>query len=412
MTITREDCAARDHCDRLAMFRDRFVLPPGVIYLDGNSLGPLPRATPARLLEVAEIEWGTALIRAWNRHDWIGLPRRVGEKIARLIGAPPGSTIVADSTSVNVFKALAAALALRPERRVMVSEAGNFPTDLYVAQGLAALLGRGHTLRRVEDDDIAAAIDADVAAVLLTHVDYRSGRMLDMAAITRAAHAAGAVVIWDLAHSAGAVPLDLAKCDVDFAIGCGYKYLNGGPGAPAFLHVAPRLLDAVAMPLTGWLGHADPFAFDGDFRAAPGIARGQVGTPAVLSLAALEVGVDLALEAPEDAVRAKSLALTGLFAGLVAQECGDFGFECITPAEEVRRGSQVSFRHPEGYAIMQALIARGVIGDFRAPDVLRFGCTPLTLRHADVWDAVAILREVMQMHAYRAPEFRVRHAVT
>ena len=337
---------------------------------------------------------------------------RIGEKIGRLIGAAPDSTIVADSTSINVFKALTAALALRPERRVIVSEAGNFPTDLYIAQGLAALLGQGHRLRLVEDDDIAGALDASVGATLLTHVDYRSGRMLDMAAITRAVHDAGAVAIWDLAHSAGAVPLDLAGCDVDLAIGCGYKYLNGGPGAPAFLHVAPRLLDQVRMPLTGWLGHAAPFAFEGGFRPAAGIACGLVGTPPVLSLAALEVGVDLALEAPIDAVRNKSLTLTELFARLVAQECGEFDFLCITPAEAARRGSQVSFRHPEGYAIMQALIARGVIGDFRAPDVLRFGCTPLTLRYAEVWDAVGVLRDVMQTRAWDTAKFRVRQAVT
>jgi kynureninase len=412
MIRSRADCEALDRADPLAPFRDRFTLPPGMIYLDGNSLGPLPRATAARLREVAEAEWGEALIRAWNQHDWMGLPLRVGEKIGRLIGAPPHSTVVADSTSVSVFKALAAALALRPDRRVIVSEAGNFPTDLYIAQGLVALLGQGHTLRLVEDDDIAGAIDASVAATLLTHVDYRSGRMLDMAAITRAAHDAGAVAIWDLAHSAGAVPLDIAGCDADLAIGCGYKYLNGGPGAPAFLHVAPRLLDSARMPLTGWLGHAAPFAFEGGFRAAEGIARALVGTPPVLSLAALEVGVDLALEAPIDAVREKSLALTEMFAALVAQNCEQFDFVCITPGEAARRGSQVSFRHPEGYAIMQALIARGVIGDFRAPDVLRFGCTPLTLRYAEVWDAVAVLREIMQTRAWDTQKFRVRQAVT
>jgi kynureninase len=410
--ITRAELETLDRDDPLAPFRERFALPDGVVYLDGNSLGPLPKAVPERIAQVLHTEWGTSLIRSWNAHGWIDLPVRVGDKIGRLIGAAPGSTVVADSTSVNVFKVLAAALALRPERRVILSERTNFPTDLYVAEGLAALLGRGHALRFMERADIPGAIDASVAAVLLTHVDYRDGWMHDMGAVTRTAHEAGALMIWDLAHSAGAVPVDLSACDADFAVGCGYKYLNGGPGAPAFLYVAPRLHATLRMPLTGWLGHAEPFAFEAHYRPVDGIGRGVVGTPPILSLAALEVGVDIALDAPIDQVRTKSLALTRLFAELVQQECAAHGFRIVSPADPMRRGSQVSLAHEHGYAIMQALIARGVIGDFRAPDVLRFGCTPLYLRYTDLWDAVQTLGAVMDARAWDDPRYRARQKVT
>lgn len=403
---SRTTLAALDVADPLAPFRDRFVLPEGVIYLDGNSLGPLPRATPARVAEVVTQEWGQSLIRAWNAHGWIDLAARVGEKIGRLIGAAPGSTIVADSTSINLFKLLAAALAERPDRRVILTEAGNFPTDLYVAEGLAALLDRGHVLRRV--DDVAAALDGTVAVLLLTHVNYRSGAMHDMAALTRAAHAAGALVLWDLSHSAGAVPLQLAADAVDLAVGCGYKFLNGGPGAPAFLSVAPHLQATLRLPLTGWLGHAAPFDFAPSYRPAAGVARTVVGTPPVLSLAALEVGVDLMLAAPMSALREKSQRLTQTFLDLMAGQ----GLQPLTPADPARRGSQVAFRHPQGYAIMQALIARGVIGDFRAPDILRFGLAPLYVRHTDIWDAVQQLRAVMQSGEWRRTEFQQRQAVT
>lgn len=383
----------RDDADALAPFRDRFALPPGVIYLDGNSLGPLPRATMPRVAEVVQREWGDSLIRAWNAHDWIGLPLRVGEKIGRLIGAEPGSAVVTDSTSVNLFKLLAAALDQRPDRRVILTEAGNFPTDLYIAQGLTALLQRGYEVRAV--DDPVAALDSDVAVLMLTQVNYRSGAMHDMAAVTRAAHAAGTLALWDLSHSVGAVPLRLAEDSVDLAVGCGYKYLNGGPGAPAFLYVAPRLQPVLRSPLTGWLGHADPFAFAPAFRPADGILRGMVGTPGVLGLAALEVGVDVMLDAPMEALRAKSLRMTELFMALVEQRCGADMFRLLTPRDAARRGSQVSLAHPQGDAIMQALIERGVIGDFRTPDVLRFGFAPMYLRYVDVWDAADALRAVM-----------------
>jgi kynureninase len=390
-----------DANDPLRSFRDRFSLPEGVIYLDGNSLGPLPRATPDRIATVLRDEWGRALIRAWNDHGWIDLQRRVGDDIGCLIGAEPGSTIVADSTSINIFKCLHAALALRPGRGVILSETGNFPTDLYIAGGIA-----GASVRVV--DDPRAALDSDVAVLMLTHVNYRTGAMHDMASLTAAAHRVGALVLWDLSHSAGAVPLRIAADRVDFAVGCGYKYLNGGPGAPAFLSVAAAHWDRVRFPLTGWLGHADPFAFASAYQPAYGVAAAVVGTPPILSLAALEVGVKLMLEAPMDLIREKSLALTGRFTTQMEQR----GFHSITPADPARRGSQVSFSHPDGYAIMQALIARGVIGDFRAPDVMRFGFAPLYLRYQDVDDAMAIVDDVMRAEAWRDPAYQQRQPVT
>jgi len=377
------DLEALDRADPLARFRDLFELPDGVIYLDGNSLGPLPKATKLRLADVVQREWGRDLIRSWEANGWMALPFRVGEKIGRLIGAEPGCTVAGDSTSVNLFKALAAALALRPERRIILSERGNFPTDLYMADGLCRLLERGHTVRAVEPEAIEATLDERVGVLMLTHIDFRSGRMHDMARLTRAAHAAGAVTVWDLSHSAGAVPLDVAGAGADFAVGCGYKFLNGGPGAPGFLYVAPRHRDA-AMPLTGWMGHADPFAFAPDYEPAAGIGRALVGTPAVMGLAALELGVDLALSADMQAVRTKSLQMTGLFIEVATAA----GFRVVTPLDPVRRGSQVCVAHPQAASIMRGLIARGVIGDFRPPDVLRFGITPLTLRFAEIGAAV------------------------
>ncbi len=412
MSITQIDLEALDIADELAPLRDLFMLPEGVVYLDGNSLGALPKATPGRVAEVVQEEWGGGLIRSWNDAGWMAMPGRVGDKIARLIGAAPGTVMVADSTSVNLFKLLGAALAARPGRRVIVSERGNFPTDLYVAEGLAALVDRGHSLRLVEAGGIAGAIDEDVAVVMLTQVNYHTGAMLDMGAITRAAHARGALVLWDLAHSAGAVPVELAGCDVDLAVGCGYKFLNGGPGAPAFLYVAPRLQESLRYPLTGWLGHAAPFAFETGYRPGTGIARTMVGTPPVLSLAALEVGVDIALRTPMAAVRAKSVQQTRLFAALVEQMAGPWGFRLVSPREADRRGSQVCLAHEQAYPVMQALIARGVIGDFRAPDILRFGITPLYTRFVDLWDAAAALRLVMVRGEWQLAENRVRRAVT
>jgi kynureninase len=410
--ITRAELEALDRADSLARFRELFTLPLGVVYMDGNSLGALPRATPARVAELVSREWGEGLIRSWNDAGWIDAPARIGNKIGRLIGAPAGTVMVADSTSVNLFKLLGAALALRPDRRVILSERGNFPTDLYIAEGIAALLDRGHTLRLVDGKDVAAAIDPDVAVVMLTHVNYHTGAMFDMAPVTAAAHAAGAIMLWDLAHSAGAVPVDLAACDADLAVGCGYKFLNGGPGAPAFLYVAERLQAAARFPLTGWLGHAAPFAFEHSYRPAAGIARAVVGTPPMLSLAALEVGVDIALAAPVAEVREKSLRQTALFADLVAQQCPDMRLRLASPTDPARRGSQVCFAHEHAYPIMQALIARGVIGDFRAPDILRFGVTPLYLGYADLWDAAQTLRTVLAGGEWLAARFQTRQKVT
>jgi kynureninase len=409
--LRRADLEALDRDDPLRPFRDRFALPEGVIYLDGNSLGAMPKAAPARLREVAEIEWGQDLIRSWNKHRWIDLQQRIGSKIGRLIGARPGETIVADSTSVNLFKLLAAALQLRPGRSVILSEPANFPTDLYIAEGLAALLG-GHRLELVEPDSLEAALSPDIAVVMLTHVNYRTGRMHDMNAVTQRVHEAGALMLWDLCHSAGAVPVDLTRADADFAVGCGYKYLNGGPGAPAFLHIAERWQNQVTPPLTGWLGHAAPFAFETHYRPAEGVQRAVVGTPPVLSMTALEVGVDLMLEAPMADLRAKSLRQFELFAALVEQELAAWDFRIVTPHDAGQRGSQICLSHEQGWPIMQALIQRNVIGDFRAPDILRFGFTPLYLGYAEIWDAVAILKEIMATDAWDRPEHHARAKVT
>jgi kynureninase len=410
--LARVDLAHQDAADPLAAARDSFVLPDGVIYLDGNSLGALPRATPQRLTEAAVAQWGRDLIKSWNLHGWIDLPRRIGDKIAGLIGAGPGEVVVADSTSVNLFKALAAALRLNPNRSVIVSERDNFPTDLYIAQGLIALLGGRHTLHLVDASEIVDAIDDDTAVVMLTHVNYGSGAMHDMARITEAAHARGALMLWDLAHSAGAVPVDLNGCGADFAVGCGYKYLNGGPGAPAFIWVAHKHQNRFEQPLSGWLGHVSPFSFERSYRPAPGIGRYICGTPPVLSMVALDAGIDLMLGMDIVAIRRKSVAMTDTFIRLVEQECAGLGLSLLSPRDSARRGSQICLRHAEAYPIMQALIARGVIGDVRAPDILRFGFAPLYLRFVDLWDAVAILKEILVAKSWDRPEFRVRAAVT
>jgi kynureninase len=409
--LTRDDAAALDAQDPLAPFRDEFVLPEGLVYLDGNSLGALPRRTPERLREVAEREWGHGLVRSWNTAGWIDLPARVAARIAPLVGAADDEVAVADSTSVNLFKLLAGALARRPGRRVVLSERENFPTDLYVAQGLSSLLGDVE-LRLVPRPALAAALDDDVAVVMLTHVDFRTGALHDMRALTAKAHHAGALALWDLAHSAGALPVELDAWEVDLAVGCGYKYLNGGPGAPAFAFVARRWQEAFATPLCGWMGHRAPFAFDTRYEPASGVSRLQCGTPPILSLAALECGVELVARAGIGRLREKSVALTELFARLVEQECDGLGFTLVSPREAARRGSQASLRHEHGYAIVQALIARGVVGDFRAPDVLRFGVAPLYLRFADVWDAVAGLRTVMERREWDAVEHRRKGKVT
>jgi len=422
--VTRADCAALDEADPLRAHRAAFVLPDGVIYLDGNSLGALPRATSARVREVIEREWGAGLIRSWNDAGWIDLPRRLGAKIARLIGAHADEVTCADSTSLNLFKVLAVAVRLQsmaadaaaPPRTVILSERGNFPTDLYVAQGFVDRLGAGHELRLVEADAVARSIDERTAVVMLTHVNFRSGAMHDLQAITRRAHAAGALAVWDLAHSAGAVPVDLNRARADFAVGCGYKYLNGGPGAPAFVFAARRHLEAIAgepfaQPLAGWLGHSAPFAFEPDYAPAAAIDRFTVGTPSILAMAALDVGVDTVLAAGVEALRAKSVGLAQLFVELVERRCGA-ELELASPRDPEARGSQVCFRHPHAFPVMQALIARGVVGDFRAPDILRFGFAPLYVRHVDVWDAAAALADVLAAGEWQRAEFRRPGVVT
>jgi kynureninase len=424
MSLTRDDLVAMDAADPLQRLREQFALPDGTIYLDGNSLGALPKATAARLQQAVTADWGRGLIGSWNRAGWIDLPRHVGDKIARLVGAAAGELVVADSTSVNLYKVLAAALAIQrgaaPQRHVIVSERSNFPTDLYIAQSLAQQ--HGCELRLLDADEIPAAIDAQPAVLLLTHVNYRTGRLHDMAALTQRAHAAGALAIWDLAHSAGAVPVDLNGAQADFAIGCGYKYLNGGPGAPAFVWAHARHATRLVQPLTGWMGHAAPFTFSPHYEPAPAITRFLCGTPPVLSMIALECGVDTVLAAEPfggmAALRAKSLAMTRLFVDLIETRCAGQGLELVSPREDARRGSQVCLTRAEGsHAIVQALIARGVIGDFRAgdaqmPDILRFGFTPLYLRYVDVWDAVEQLRLVFERGEWREARFQHRAAVT
>ncbi len=409
---TEQDIAAFDRADPFAPLRELFVIPEGLVYLDGNSLGVLPKATRSRVQQVIEQEWGLDLIRSWNSAGWITLSQRIGDKIARLVGAGPGELVVADSTSVNLFKVLASALDLAPGRRVIVLDYDNFPTDIYMMEGLIALLGGRHERRVVPAEGIGAAVDAETAVLALTHVNYRSGAMHDMAALSLLAHERGALTVWDLSHSAGVMPLDVSGAGADFAVGCGYKYLNGGPGAPAFVYVAERHHGVFRQPLSGWLGHAEPFAFEGGYRPAAGIARCLVGTPPILSLAALDVGVDLLLACDLEAVREKSVRLTDLFIGLVEQRCAAHELILLSPRDGAARGSQVSFRHPQGYPVMQALIARGVIGDFRAPDILRFGLGPLYLRYVDLWDAVTGLAEVLDTKAWDDPTFHRRSAVT
>jgi kynureninase len=407
---TRADCETRDAADPLASFRTEFVLPEGVIYLDGNSLGALPRRTSSRVREMIEDEWGQGLIRSWNSAGWYDLPRGLGDRLAPLIGAGPGEVVVCDSTSVNLFKALTAALRLRPERRIIVSDLDTFPTDLYVTEGVSGLF-EGCERRLISsdlDDALDDVLDDQVAVVLLSHVDYRTGRLYDMATVTERVHRHGALMIWDLCHSAGALPVGLGDCDVDFAVGCTYKYLNGGPGSPAFVYAAPRHHASISQPLTGWFGHADPFTFELEYAPAPGVGRFLVGTPPLLSFAGLQASLEVWADVDLQALRAKSLALTDLFIRLTA----GLGLDLVTPREPGRRGSQVSFRHPHGYAVVQALIDRGVIGDFRTPDIMRFGFAPLYLTYCDIWDAAATLADLLGSGSWRDERFAARSTVT
>ena len=428
--ITLQDCQQRDATDPLRSLRSLFAIPPGVIYLDGNSLGVMPRAAAARAAQVITQEWGVDLIRAWNSAGWFSLPQRLGNRVAPLIGAGPDEVVVTDTTSINLYKVLSAALSIAaqdaPQRRTVVSERSNFPTDLYIAQGLCK--ERGYTLQLVEPEEIAGSLTTDVAVLMLTHVNYRTGAMHDMAGVTAAAHAAGALVVWDLAHSAGAVPVDLTGAKADFSIGCGYKYLNGGPGAPAFVWVNPLHADRFWQPLSGWWGHAKPFEFTPDYQPAAGITRYLCGTQPIVSMSLLECGLD-GFKAAQAlggmaALRTKSLALTDLYIELVEQRCGGYGLGLATPREHALRGSQVCLTREHAaagsgaFAIVQALIARGVIGDFRAgdggrhKDILRFGFTPLYIGYEDVWNAVEQLRQVLESGEWQQPQFNQKHAVT
>ncbi|MEO0372634.1 MAG: kynureninase [Pseudomonadota bacterium] len=390
--------------------KDLFHLPDGVIYLDGNSLGPLPKTTSARVAETVQTEWGDDLIRAWNTRGWMDQPARLGDRIAPLIGAPPGSMMVGDTLSIKVFQALSAALDLVPDRWVILSDTGNFPSDLYMAHGLAALKEQGHELRLVDPDQIEAAMDETVAAVLLTQVDYRTGARHDMARLTRAAHDAGAVMIWDLAHSAGAIEVDLAGSGCAFAVGCTYKYLNAGPGAPAFIYVRPDLADRVTPALSGWLGHADPFAFDRDYHPAPGMGRMRVGTPPVLQMAALDAALDIWEDVDLPTLWAASEVLSQRFIDGVEATCP--ALRLISPHNPKQRGSQVSFAVKNAYPIMQALIDHGVIGDMRAPDILRFGIAPLYLDATDIDRAVNILSRILKDRIWDRAEYKARKPVT
>ena len=393
-----------------AATRALFHLPKGVVYLDGNSLGPLPKAAQQRVDQTLTDEWGEMLITGWNKAGWMDQPRRVGDRIARLIGAEPGHVVMGDTLSIKVYQALAAALALRPDRKVVLSDSGNFPSDLYVAEGLLKTLGQGHELRVVAPEAVSEALTDDIAVLMLTEVDYRTGRLHDMAALTAQAHAVGALTVWDLAHSAGALDVRLAECGADFAAGCTYKYLNGGPGAPAFIYVAPRHADRAEPALAGWLGHEAPFAFDQTYRPGAGIERMRVGTPPVVQLAALEAALDIWDEIDMADVRIRSIALTELFIGEVEARCPQLTL--ASPRDPAERGSQVSFRHPEGYAVMQALIARNIIGDFRAPDILRFGLAPLYISEEDVKTAAETIEDILKTGAWDRAEYKVRAAVT
>ncbi len=407
MSFTLAEAKAADAADPLRRLRDRFHLPEGLVYLDGNSLGPLPKAAAARLNAVVTEEWGAELILSWMSRDWIGAPQRIGAKIAPLIGAKPNEVIVADSTSVNLFKLLAAVARLS-ERKILLSESGNFHTDLYMAGAVADLMGL--TLDIAPRAQVEARIGDDTNLLLLTHVHYKTAERFDMARVTARAKAAGATTIWDLSHSAGAVPLHLNEAGAEFAVGCGYKYLNGGPGAPAFLYIAESLQERLISPLRGWMGHAEPFAFTDDYAPARGIDRFLAGTPPILSLAALECGLDAFEGVTMERLWTKSRAMFDVFHALMEQRCPDLS--CISPRGEDQRGSHISFSHPHAFEICQALIAARVIGDFRAPDVIRFGLTPLYLGFEDIWTGVDRLAGIMSSESWKDPRFAVRGKVT
>jgi kynureninase len=408
---SRAACVALDADDPLRALRDRFVLADGLIYLDGNSLGPMPRAAGAAFTRMIEEEWARDLVKSWNSAGWFDMPSRLGDRLGALIGAAPGQTIVCDTTSINLYKAIHAAIGLRPGRDVVVAEAGSFPTDLYIVEGAMASAGRPMRRRLVgQDGPIESLLDEKVAVVVLSHVDYRSGRLSDVADITRKVHAAGALVVWDLCHSAGVIEFPFDAEDIDFAVGCTYKYLNGGPGSPAFISVARRLLAQARNPLSGWWGHAAPFAFDRDFRPDSGIRRFLCGTQPILSMRGVEAALDALGGIDVAALRRKSLGLTDLFMARVGALLPDL--EIVTPREASLRGSQVAIAFNKGFPVVQAMIERGAVGDFRAPDIMRFGFAPAYLRFGDVWDAAEILADCVRAEVWRDPLYSQRHAVT
>ena len=408
--MSREQARALDADDPLREVRERFVLPDGTIYLDGNSLGALPKATSPHLFDVIERQWGEDLITSWNRHGWIEWPQRIAARLAPIVGAKPNELLIADSTTVCLFKLLGAAVAARPGRSTIVTEQGNFPTDVYAAEGLINLCP-GLELKAVPAAELAGALDEDTAVLFLTHVDYRSGARHDMEALNAAAHAAGALTLWDLSHSAGAIQLDLNGSGSDLAVGCGYKYLNGGPGAPAFLFVAEQLQDSLQSPLSGWMGHASPFDFASSYSPASGINRFLTGTPSILALAALEAGLSTFEGVSMAAIEAKAEAITAFFVDAVEQSCGD-ELALASPRDPKARGSHVCFAHPQGYAVMQALIARGITGDFRPPDLIRFGFAPLYNSFEDAWLAATALAEIVAGREWNRPDFLERKTVT
>jgi kynureninase len=409
---TRKYLQKLDREDPLASFRDEFHLPDGIIYLNGNSLGAMPRKAAHRARQVVEKEWAEGLIRSMNTAGWYQLPITLGRKIAPLVGAKPNEVVLTDSTGIDLYKVVSAALQIRPGRRVIVMEGSNFPTNNYTVQGLVAQLGDGYSIRFAEADELMAAIDQDVAAICITHVHYKTSNILDMAALTERAHSVGAAAVWDLCHSAGAMPVDLNTCQADFAVACTYKYLNGGPGSPAMLFAAERHHGKYLQPLTGWFGHAAPFDFERDYRPASDVQQMLSGTQPTVSLALAEPGIDIMLRADMNAIRDKSMRMTDLFIELVDKRCGDHDLSLESPREAERRGSQVSLYHDDGYPIVRAMHDHGVIGDFRAPGTMRFGFAPLYIRYVDVWDTVDKLRDILESGAWKEEHYNERAAVT
>ena len=411
--IKLEDIKYLDKQDPLSRYREEFFLPKNTIYFDGNSLGPVPKKTLKNLNKTINEEWGKDLINSWNKANWINLPQTLGDKIAPLLGAKSGEVVVADSTSLNLFKVLTSALRLNKNRKKVVSESTNFPSDLYILEGVNGMLNNHYECQLIDDDiNFEKYIDSSTAVVMLSHINYKTGRISDMKKITDYAHQQGALVVWDLSHSVGVIPMDLHNIGVDFAVGCTYKHLNGGPGAPGFLYVHSDLIAIVSQPLSGWLGHSDPFAFEAKYTPANNINKFVCGTPSILSYKAVESALDIFDEISLEQVREKSIQLSELFIKLIQQECGDFGFELFSPIDAALRGSQISYKHENAYPIMQSLISRGIIGDYREPNILRFGISPLYMRYEDVWSAIICLKNIMQSNEWDSSNFKIRNYVT